>query len=130
VIVNDPEVIAELTGLAESYETALMKNDLTVLDSMFWQSPHVVRLGTGENLYGIDAIAAFRAARPGGSPPRQISRTTIASFGRDLGVINIEFRRIGAVTIGRQSQTWVRHAEGWKIVAAHVSLIAGGAVAA
>jgi hypothetical protein len=126
MIVNDPSVIAELTELAERYETALMANDLPALDGMFWQSPDVVRLGIGENLYGIESIAAFRAARPGGSPPRRVIRTTIRSFGRDMGVVNVEFQRIGAVAIGRQSQSWVRFAEGWRIVAAHVSVMAGG----
>ena len=124
MIVNDPSVVAELTELAECYETALMSNDLPTLDAMFWQSPHVVRLGIGENLYGIDSIAAFRVARRGGSPPRQVIRTTISSFGRDMGVINIEFQRASAVA-GRQSQTWVRFAEGWRIISAHVSLLAG-----
>jgi hypothetical protein len=126
MIVNDPSVIAELTALAERYETALMANDLPALDQMFWQSPHVVRLGIGENLYGIESIAAFRAARTGGSPPRRVLRTTISSFGQDTGVISVEFQRIGAVAIGRQSQSWVRFAEGWRIVAAHVSVMAGG----
>jgi hypothetical protein len=126
MIVNDSSVIAELTELADRYETALMANDLPALDGMFWQSPHVVRLGIGENLYGIESIAAFRAARPGGSPPRRILRTTIRSFGRDMGVINVEFQRMGAVAIGRQSQSWVRFPEGWRIVAAHVSMMGGG----
>lgn len=124
--VNDTSIIAELRELAERYEIALMANDLPTLDGMFWQSPHVVRMGVGENLYGIESIAAFRAARPGGSPPRRVIRTTISSFGRDMGVINVEFQRIGAVANGRQSQSWVRFAEGWRIVAAHVSLMAGG----
>ena len=126
MIVNAPSVMAELSELAERYETALMANDLPTLDGMFWQSPHVVRLGIGENLYGIESIAAFRAARPGGSPPRRVLRMTISSFGHDLGVINVEFQRIGAAVIGRQSQSWVRFAEGWRIVAAHVSLMGGG----
>ena len=126
MIVNEPSAIAELTALAERYETALMANDLPALDAMFWQSPHVVRLGIGENLYGIESIAAFRAARSGGSPPRRVIRTTISTFGEDMGVINVEFQRIGADAIGRQSQSWVRFAEGWRIVAAHVSVMAGG----
>jgi hypothetical protein len=126
MMINHPVVIAELTGLAEQYEAALMANDLAALDAMFWQSPDVVRLGIGENLYGIAAIAAFRATRPGGSPPRRIIRTEIASFGRDTGVINVEFQRIGATMIGRQSQNWIRFAEGWRIVAAHVSLMGAG----
>ena len=99
--VNDPPVIAELTELAELYETALGANDLSALDAMFWRSPDVVRFGVGENLYGIDAIAAFRAVRPGGSPPRQVIRTTIASFGRDMGVVNVEFQRIGGILLQR-----------------------------
>lgn len=124
MIVNDPPIVAELAELAAQYESALMSNDLLALDAMFWQSPHVVRFGVGENLHGIEEIAAFRADRPGGSPPRQVIRTTIASFGRDAGVINVEFQRIGSVAIGRQSQTWVRLDKGWRIVTAHVSLIA------
>ena len=126
MIINDPTVIAELTELTERYEAALMGNDLSALDAMFWQSPDVVRLGVGENLYGIEEIAAFRAKRPGGSPQRSIICTSIACFGRDAGVINLEFRRDGATTIGRQSQTWVRFTEGWRIVSAHVSLMTTG----
>ncbi len=126
MIVNDPSVIAELSELAERYETALMATDLSTLDGMFWHSPHVVRLGIGEIFTGSDRSLAFRAARPGGSPPRRVIRTTIRSFGHDMGVISIEFQRIGAVAIRRQSQSWVRFAEGWRIVAAHVSLMAGG----
>lgn len=121
--VNDPSVIAELEELSARYEAALAANDLAMLDAMFWQSPHVVRLGVGENLYGIDAIAAFRARRPGGSPPREVLRTTITSFGADAGIVNIEFRRAGATIAGRQSQTWMRLPEGWRVVAAHVSLM-------
>lgn len=126
MIVNDPTVVAELADLAERYETALTANDLAALDAMFWQSPDVVRLGVGENLYGIDEIAAFRAGRTGGSPPRRVLRTTITCFGRDTGVVNVEFQRVGASTIGRQSQSWIRFADGWRIVAAHVSLMRGG----
>jgi hypothetical protein len=124
MIVNDPVVVATLTELAERYEAALMANDLAALDAMFWQSPDVVRLGIGENLYGIEAIAAFRADRPGGSPPREVIRTTITSFGSDIGIITVEFRRAGSSTIGRQGQSWLRFSEGWRIVAAHVSLMA------
>jgi len=123
MIINDPTVIAELAELAERYEAALMSNDLSTLDAMFWQSPNVVRLGVGENLYGFEAIAAFRADRPGGSPLRTVIRTTITSFGSDTAVITVEFRRSGAGTTGRQSQTWVRLGDGWRIVAAHVSLM-------
>jgi hypothetical protein len=120
---NTPAVIAELEALAARYEAALMRNDVAVLDTMFWQSPDVVRLGVGENLYGIDAIAAFRAARTGGSPQRQILSTRISAFGPDFGVVNVEFQRAGGGPAGRQSQSWVRLPEGWRIVSAHVSLL-------
>lgn len=123
--IDEADALHELQVLAERYETALMANDLDELDAMFWQSPHVVRLGVGENLYGIEEIAAFRAARSGGSPQRKVLRTSITTFGRDYGVINVEFQRVGGGPIGRQSQTWVRMPEGWRIVSAHVSLMAG-----
>lgn len=126
MIVDDPRILAELEALAERYEAALMANDLAELDAMFWQSPKVVRLGVGENLYGIEEIAAFRAARQGGSPQREVIRTEITAFGTDFGVINVEFQRAGGKSTGRQSQTWVRLPEGWRIVAAHVSLMSGG----
>lgn len=126
MIVNNPEIITELEALCERYERALMTNDVDELDAMFWQSPHVVRLGVGENLYGIDEVAAFRATRPGGSPQRQVLRKSVAAFGDDLGVINLEFQRVGGGPLGRQSQTWVRGSDGWRIVSAHVSLLSGG----
>lgn len=124
--INHPDTLAELRQLSRLYETALGDNDLQTLDGMFWQSADVVRLGVGENLYGIEAIAAFRAERPGGSPPRTVLKETISSFGPDMGVVNIEFQRIGGDAIGRQSQTWVRMPEGWRIVAAHVSIMGSG----
>lgn len=124
--INAPQIIAELAALAERYEAALMANDLAALDAMFWQSPDVVRLGVGENLYGINEIAAFRAARPGGSPSRRVLKTTITAFGDDFGEVHVEFQRIGGGPAGRQSQSWVRFPEGWRIVSAHVSVMAGG----
>jgi hypothetical protein len=124
--INSPAVVAELAALAERYDAALSANDLQTLDAMFWQSPDVVRLGVGENLYGIEAVAAFRAARPGGSPPRRLLKTTISTFGADFGVINVEFQRLAGGPIGRQSQTWARLPEGWRIVSAHVSLMGSG----
>lgn len=123
--VNDPRTLAELEALGARYEHALMSNDVEALDGMFWQSPDVVRLGVGENLYGIDEIAAFRATRPGGSPQRIVLDTHISAFGSDFGIVNIEFQRTGGGPIGRQSQTWVRFPDGWRIVSAHVSLISG-----
>lgn len=123
--VNDPRTLAELEALGARYEHALMSNDVEALDGMFWQSPDVVRLGVGENLYGIDEIAAFRATRPGGSPQRIVLDTHISAFGSDFGIVNIEFQRTGGGPIGRQSQTWVRFPDGWRIVSAHVSLMSG-----
>lgn len=120
--INDPAVLAELQVLNQCYEAALMANDLDTLDALFWQSPHVLRFGVGENLHGIEEIAAFRAARPGGSPQRRVTRVSIAAFGRDHGVINVEFERADG-TRGRQSQSWARLDEGWRIAAAHVSLL-------
>ena len=98
------------------------------LDALFWRSPLTVRYGVGEILHGFDAIAAFRLARPGGSPPRVVLHRVVTSFGRDFAPTNIEFRRTGdgvdaGGAVGRQSQSWVRMAEGWRIVSAHVSLL-------
>ena len=124
--IDDPATLAELTALADCYEIALGTNDLATLDAMFWQSPKVVRLGVGENLYGIAEIQAFRATRTGGSPPRRVLRTEVTSFGQDFGVVNVGFQREGGGPIGRQSQSWARLPEGWRIVAAHVSLMGSG----
>lgn len=124
--IDDPAVLAELTALSTRYEAALMGNDLAELDALFWQSPTSVRIGVGENLYGAQEIAAFRAARPGGSPPRHVVRQHIQAFGRDTGTVTIEFQRESGGPLGRQSQTWVRLPEGWRIVAAHVSLMGSG----
>ncbi|WP_207482845.1 oxalurate catabolism protein HpxZ [Arenibaculum pallidiluteum] len=121
--VNIPEVLAEVTALFERYERALVGNDLATLDALFWDSPLVLRYGAGENLYGIDAIRAFRAERPAGDLARDLTRTVITTFGRDFATANTEFRRRNSGRTGRQSQTWVRLPQGWRIVAAHVSLI-------
>ena len=126
MIVNDPAVLVEVTEAVDAYETALMANDVEALDGAFWNSPHTVRLGVAENLWSFDEIAAFRIGRAGGSPPRTRLRTEITTFGRDFAVANVEFRRDDTGRIGRQSQTWIRTAEGWKVASAHVSLIQGG----
>jgi hypothetical protein len=123
--IDDPAIIQVLSVLAERYESALMSNDLPVLDSLFWQSAKTVRFGVGENLYGIDEVVAFRARRRGGSPQRSVIRRTITTFGDDFGVVNVEFQRNDGGPAGRQSQSWVRLQEGWQIVSAHVSLIGG-----
>lgn len=122
--INHPETLAEVAAQFARYERALTSNDVAVLDELFWNSPHTLRYGAGENLYGFDAIAAFRAARPAQGLEREVLKTVITAFGRDVATANIEFRRSGSTRCGRQSQTWVRMPEGWRIVAAHVSLIA------
>jgi hypothetical protein len=119
--INDPVVVAEVTAVFQAYEAALMANDIRALDWLFWASPHTVRYGVGENLYGEDEILAFRKSRLGGSPQRILERTVITTFGRDFATANAEFRRDGDGRVGRQSQAWVRLPEGWRIVAAHVS---------
>lgn len=121
--INLPDVLAEVNAVFDEYEKALVSNDVPVLDRLFWVSPHTLRYGAGENLYGYDAIRAFRQARPALNLERDIMARQITSFGRDFAVANIEFRRKGSERIGRQSQTWVRTADGWRVVSAHVSLM-------
>ena len=127
MIVNDPTTLAEVTALVDAYEAALMSNDVEALDGAFWNSPHTVRLGVAENLWSFDEIAAFRVGRAGGSPPRTRLRTEIATFGADFAIAHVEFRRDDSGKIGRQSQTWIRTEDGWKVASAHVSLMQGGA---
>ena len=121
--INLPDVLAEVTAQFARYETALTSNDVAVLDELFWNSPHTLRYGIGENLYGYKTIAAFRAGRSSAGLQREVVRTVLTTFGRDFATANIEFRRIGEPRIGRQSQSWVRTPSGWRVVAAHVSLI-------
>ena len=123
--VNDPEVLAELRALYPRYEEALVSNDVDTLMAMFWAGPQVMRFGATENLYGSQELAAFRKARPAANLARTVTRLDIVSFGRDFASITLEFERTGPAirTRGRQSQTWVRFPEGWRIVAAHVSLL-------
>ena len=121
--INLPDVMAEVSQVFERYERALVDNDTAVLDELFLDSPHTLRYGVGENLYGIEEIRAFRAARPAVGLARAILRTAIATYGHDFATTNIEFKRTGSTRTGRQSQTWVRFPQGWRVVAAHVSLI-------
>jgi len=121
--INIPEVLAEVSAAFADYERALVENDVAALDNYFWNDKLTLRYGAGENLYGHAAIAAFRAARPAGNVEREIVRQEIVTFGRDYAVTNIETRRANSTRIGRQSQTWVRLPEGWRIVSAHVSLM-------
>jgi hypothetical protein len=124
MVVNDPEVLAEVSAAFARYEDALVDNRVDVLDELFWPSPSTVRYGVGENLVGIEAIRAFRAARASAGLERDLERTLITTFGRDFATAMTEFRRGGSAAVGRQSQTWVRFPEGWRVVAAHVSLLA------
>ncbi|MCY0386541.1 oxalurate catabolism protein HpxZ [Robbsia sp. Bb-Pol-6] len=119
--INLPEVVAEVTAVFARYEDALVNNKIDVLDELFWASPHTLRYGVGEVLYGAEDIAAFRQGRPSTNLARTVLRTVITTFGRDCATANIEYRRAGTLAIGRQSQTWVRMPEGWRVVAAHVS---------
>jgi len=121
--INNPEVLAEVEALFDIYERALVGNDIATLDGLFWESPLVVRYGNGENLYGIDALRAFRAARPTADLARKLTRTVITTFGRDFATANAEYERFGSGLAGRQAQTWCRLAPGWRIVSAHVSFL-------
>lgn len=122
--INDPGTLAELKAVFERYEDALVNNRVAVLDELFWNSPMTVRYGTGENLVGYEAIRAFRSARSPAGLARSLQNTVITTYGQDMGTTMTEFVRDGTRLIGRQSQTWVRiHDAGWRVVAAHVSLL-------
>jgi hypothetical protein len=119
-----PDVVAEVSAAFERYEQALVTNDVETLNALFWASPKTLRFGMTENLYGHDQIESFRAARSPVGLMRERRNVRITTFGRDFAVANTEFYRESAAgKVGRQSQTWVRMPEGWRIVAAHVSLI-------
>lgn len=120
--INRSDVLAEVTAVFERYEHALVTNQVEVLDELFWDSGFTVRFGVGENLYGIDAIRAFRRARPATGLARTLQHTLITTYGSDFATAMTEFRRDGSSRTGRQSQTWVRLPQGWRVVAAHVSL--------
>ncbi|AMG39449.1 MULTISPECIES: oxalurate catabolism protein HpxZ [Achromobacter] len=121
--INLPDVVAEVTVAFARYEAALVANQVEVLDELFWNSPHTLRYGAGENLYGYDAIRAFRAGRSPQGLARQVLRTAITTYGHDFATTNIEFQRDGSDRVGRQSQTWMRTPQGWRVVSAHVSLM-------
>ena len=122
--VDLPEIVAEVTAEFERYEKALVTNDVAVLDSVFREAPQTIRYGVNENLYGFAEIAAFRAARSPVALGRKLSRTVITTYGRDFAVASTLYERPTAPgRIGRQMQTWVRFPDGWRVVAAHVSLM-------
>lgn len=121
MIVNDPKVVAEVTAAFQRYETALVGNDVATLNELFWKSPLTLRFGLFENLYGHDAITGFRQGRPTIDLSRTLKQTIITAYGTDFATANTEFVRTDSGRAGRQSHTWVRMPEGWRIVAAHVS---------
>lgn len=122
--VNHPATLAEVTAAFATYEAALVGNDVATLDALFWSDARVIRYGIAENLHGAAEILAFRKARPAAGLARRLSRTTITTFGRDMATASTLFHRDSAPgKVGRQMQTWVRLPDGWRIVAAHVSMI-------
>ena len=120
--IDIPEVHAEMTAAFERYERALTANDVATLDELFKDAPYTIRYGAAENLYGYAEIKAFRAARPSQGLARTLERTVITTYGRDFATASTMFHRVPG-KIGRQQQTWVRFPEGWRVVAAQVSLI-------
>lgn len=122
--IDIPAVKAEVEAVFAAYERALVENDVAVLDGLFLDAPTTVRYGGGENLYGYAEIAAFRAGRSPAGLARRLERTVITTYGRDFATASTLFRRDGAPgKVGRQMQTWVRTPAGWRVVAAHVSVI-------
>ncbi|VFR42838.1 no significant database hits [plant metagenome] len=119
--INNPAVLEEVRQQFMRYEAALTGNDVAVLDELFWNAAQTVRYGATEQLYGYAEIQAFRAARPSKGLDRSIVKTQITTFGRDMATAHLEFRREGVEKVGRQTQTWVRMPEGWRVVSAHVS---------
>lgn len=123
--INDPAVLAEVEAAFAEYERALTTNDVATLDRLFKDAPETLRYGVAENLYGYSEIAAFRSARSPVGLERTLERTVITSYGEAMATANTLFRRDSmAGKVGRQSQTWVKFPEGWRVVAAHVSVIA------
>ncbi|MEN9329236.1 MAG: hypothetical protein RLZZ484_424 [Pseudomonadota bacterium] len=120
--INKPDVVAEVQAAFDRYEQALVSNDVQVLDELFWNSPLTIRYGATENLYGYEEIQSFRAGRSAQGLARTLARTVITTYGHDMATANTEFMRAGEARVGRQSQTWMRTAAGWRVVSAHVSL--------
>jgi Protein of unknown function (DUF3225) len=122
--INLPEIVAEVEAAFARYEAALVGNDVEALGALFWRSPQTIRYGIGENLYGAEAIAEFRSARSPVGLARRLSHKVITTYGRDFATASTLFDRDTVPgKIGRQMQTWARMPEGWRVVAAHVSLI-------
>lgn len=122
--IDRPDVVAEVSAAFSRYEHALIGNEIEELDRLFWHDARTVRFGATENLYGIEQIRDFRLQRAATGLERQLHNTVITAYGDDMAVVSTEFRRAGSERIGRQMQTWVKLSCGWRIVAAHVSLMA------
>lgn len=121
--VNLPDVVAQVTAAFKRYEKALVTNDVETLNELFWDSPHTVRYGSAEQLYGYDAIKDFRAARAPIDLRRELERVVITTYGRDVATASCEYRRLESGRRGKQMQTWIRTDAGWRVAAAHVSLL-------
>jgi hypothetical protein len=122
--IDIPEVKAEAEAAFAEYERALVTNDVAALDVLFLESPTTIRYGVAENLYGYGEIAAFRAARSPAGLARRLEQSVVTTYGRDFAVASTLFRRDSAPgKVGRQMQTWVRTEDGWRVAAAHVSII-------
>jgi hypothetical protein len=119
--IDDPRILTEVTAAFHEYERALMADDVPAMDRLFADAPTTIRYGVGEVLYGTDEIRAFRKGR-GGSPQRRLGRIAITTYGDSFATANAEFFREGSDKRARQSQAWVKFADGWKIVSAHVSI--------
>jgi ketosteroid isomerase-like protein len=127
VQIDDPEVLAEIRTEFDRYERALVANDVEALVAFFREAPETVRYGIDDMQYGHDELAAFRRSQALATPPRALRRTVLTTFGRDFAVANTEFVPDGTDVVGRQSQTWLRTDDGWKIACAHVSWEGGRA---
>ncbi|MBW4591213.1 oxalurate catabolism protein HpxZ [Aetokthonos hydrillicola Thurmond2011] len=121
--INIPEVVAEVTEAFNRYEQALVTNDVSVLDELFFNSPNTIRYGASEESIGYQAIQEFRQGRNPTNLARNLHNTVITTYGHDFAIASTEFTRDTSPNkLGRQQQTWVRTAQGWRIVAAHVSI--------
>jgi LmbE family N-acetylglucosaminyl deacetylase len=121
--IDHPAVLEAVTAAFYRYEKALISNDIAVLDELFWEDARTVRFGATENLYGIAQIRDFRNARPSQGLERLLRHTVITAYGEEMAVASTEFTRENSERVGRQMQTWVKFPCGWRIVAAHVSLM-------
>jgi hypothetical protein len=121
-VINLPEVVAEVTQVFNRYEKAIVTNDIPTLNELFWDSPHTIRYGLGEQAYGHAAIGGVRAARDPSDLMRTLTRLVITTYGTDFATASCEYRRVSSGKFGRQMQTWLRTDAGWRVVAAHVTL--------